>query len=70
MANYPSTTAHFLDILVPNVAHYGLSDAPEPLSQVFYVSCSYLHRCRQILTDGEKKLGKAWQYMELVNMAL
>ena len=37
MADYPSIKIHFLNILVPVVAHHGLSDAPEPLSKVFNV---------------------------------
>ena len=37
MADYPSIKIHFFNILVPVVAHHGLSDAPEPLSKVFNV---------------------------------
>ncbi len=66
-----STTAHSFSILIPVVAHQGLSNAPEHL----FISDS-LHRCRhtavaQISTCGE---GKAWHLaataLKLANTAL
>ena len=57
-AGHPSTTARSFDILIPIVAHHGLSNAPE---RVF--TRDLLYRCRyiavaQIWTFGERKLGK------------
>ena len=61
MARNPSTTTHSFDILISFVARHRPSDAPEPLFTSVLCGRCCLHRCRQILTYGEKKLGKAWQ---------
>ena len=56
MGPYPSIITYLFDILIPVVAHYGPSDTPEPLFRGVLCGCSCLHRCRHILTSGEKIL--------------
>ena len=70
MVSYPSTTAHYLDILIPTVAQYHQSDPPELVFTSYFPRlCRYIAVARHS-TCGEKKLGNPWHLTESCNTAM
>ena len=69
MVRHRSITGHPFGILIPGIAHYGPSHAPEPpctsllVFTLAYIAVDKFHLCR------EKKLAKTWQLAEPADTA-